>query len=116
MPFSPRSITSARWPVRSHAAAVYQVLARTAARGLTPRAASGLRLGRLGGYIEATLHPGVRAADESAIERIAQAGVGITPRQLANAEDIAPTYHYLARGGRRVPLGALDGRPRAIVP
>jgi Asp-tRNA(Asn)/Glu-tRNA(Gln) amidotransferase A subunit family amidase len=74
------------------AAAVYQVLARTAARRLTPRAARGLRLGRLGGYMEAKLHPEVRAAYESAIERIARAGVAISPRQLAHADAVAPTY------------------------
>jgi aspartyl-tRNA(Asn)/glutamyl-tRNA(Gln) amidotransferase subunit A len=74
------------------AAAVYQVLARTAARRLTPRAAGGLRLGRLGGYIEAKLHPDVRAAYESALEQIARAGVAFTPRQLAHADAVAPTY------------------------
>jgi len=74
------------------AAAVYQVLARTAARRLTPRAASGVRLGRLGGYIEAKLHPDVRAGYESALERITRAGVAIAPRQLAHADEIAPTY------------------------
>jgi aspartyl-tRNA(Asn)/glutamyl-tRNA(Gln) amidotransferase subunit A len=74
------------------AAAVYQVLARTAARRLAPRAATGLRLGRLGGYIEAKLHPDVRAGYESAIERITAAGVAIAPRLLAHADAVAPTY------------------------
>ena len=67
------------------AAAVYQVLARTAARRLTARAASGLRLGRLGGYIEAKLHPDVRAGYESALERITGAGVAIRPHAASRA-------------------------------
>ena len=74
------------------AAAVYQVLARTAARRLTPRSPTGLRLGRLGGYIEAKLHPDVRTSYESAIERIRSAGAVVMPRQLAHADAVASTY------------------------
>jgi aspartyl-tRNA(Asn)/glutamyl-tRNA(Gln) amidotransferase subunit A len=74
------------------AAAVYQVLARTPARRLTPRPPGGLRLGRLGGYIEAKLHSEVRAGYEAAIDRITRAGVTISARQLAHADAIAPTY------------------------
>jgi aspartyl-tRNA(Asn)/glutamyl-tRNA(Gln) amidotransferase subunit A len=73
------------------AAAVYQVLTRTAARRVTPRV-RGLRLGRLGGYMEAKLDPEVRAAYEAALDQFLQSGFAIHQRTLEHASDIAQTY------------------------
>jgi aspartyl-tRNA(Asn)/glutamyl-tRNA(Gln) amidotransferase subunit A len=99
------------------AAAVYQILARTAVRRLTPRAPSGLRLGRLGGYIEAKLHPDVRAAYESAMDRIARAGVAVASRQLAHADAIAPTYATISMAeGAAYHAATLDRAPQGYRP
>ena len=108
-----RSITSARSRVRSPMRR--RCIRCSRARqpgGLTPRAASGLRLGRLGGYIEAKLHPDVRAGYESALERIARGRRRDRATTTgARRRDRADLRQHLARGGRGLPLG--DARPGA---
>jgi Asp-tRNA(Asn)/Glu-tRNA(Gln) amidotransferase A subunit family amidase len=78
------------------AAAVYQVLARTAVRRVTPRPPKGLRLARLDGYLEAKLDAAVREAYESALGRLARAGVAISPRTLMRGDQCPATYFSIA--------------------
>jgi aspartyl-tRNA(Asn)/glutamyl-tRNA(Gln) amidotransferase subunit A len=99
------------------AAAVYQVLARTAGRRLTPRAPDGLRLGRLGGYIEAKLHGDVRLGYDSTIDLLARAGVAIAQRNLAQADAIPATYATISMAEAAAYHAAwLDGCPERYRP
>jgi aspartyl-tRNA(Asn)/glutamyl-tRNA(Gln) amidotransferase subunit A len=74
------------------AAAVYGVLARRAVRPPAIRPLRGLRLCRLGGYMEALLEPGVRRVYDATVERLRSGGALITTAELAHAEDIASIY------------------------
>src|SRR5262245_11565427 len=74
------------------AAAVYGVLARRAVRSPVIKPLRGLRLCRLGGYMEALLEPGVRSVYEATIERLKSGGAVVTTAQLAHADDIASIY------------------------
>jgi aspartyl-tRNA(Asn)/glutamyl-tRNA(Gln) amidotransferase subunit A len=74
------------------AAALYGVLARRAPRPPAVRPLKGLRLCRLGGYMEAVLEPRVRSAYEATLERLRSAGTTITTAELPHADDIASIY------------------------
>jgi aspartyl-tRNA(Asn)/glutamyl-tRNA(Gln) amidotransferase subunit A len=74
------------------AAAVYGVLARRAVRPPAIRPLRGLRLCKLGGYMEALLEPGVRRVYDATVERLRSGGALITTAELAHAEDIASIY------------------------
>jgi len=74
------------------AAAVYGVLARRAVRPPAIRPLKGMRLCRLGGYMEALLEPGVRTVYEHTLERLRAGGAVITTVELPHANDIASIY------------------------
>ena len=76
-------------------AAVFNVLTRTSMRPPTPVPASGLTLGRLGGYVEARLEAAVRAAYEQGIEHLRRAGATIVDRELPHADEIAAVYLHI---------------------
>lgn len=74
------------------AAVAYSVLARSAPRTLTLPPLHRVRLGRLGGWFEARLEPGVRDAFTQALEALRAAGVQIQDVQLPHADQIAAIY------------------------
>jgi aspartyl-tRNA(Asn)/glutamyl-tRNA(Gln) amidotransferase subunit A len=78
------------------AAALHAVLARVAPRALQPPPLPRLRLGRLTGYFEELLEPGVRAAYESALARLAGGGAAIVPVSVPHAADMAAIYLHIA--------------------
>jgi aspartyl-tRNA(Asn)/glutamyl-tRNA(Gln) amidotransferase subunit A len=74
------------------AAAIYHVLARSAPRPPVVRQARSLRLGRLGGYYEARLEPGVHERYVEALGKLAGAGIAISDVTLPHAADVAAIY------------------------
>lgn len=77
------------------AAAMHAVIARVTPRAPQPPPLPRLRLGRLTGYFEEVLEPGVRAAYEAALARVARAGAAITAVSLPHAADLAAIYLHI---------------------
>jgi aspartyl-tRNA(Asn)/glutamyl-tRNA(Gln) amidotransferase subunit A len=77
------------------AAALYGVLARVTMRALQPPPVARVGLGRLSGYFEELLQPEVRTTYESALERLARAGVAIRPVSVPHAADAAAIYLHI---------------------
>jgi aspartyl-tRNA(Asn)/glutamyl-tRNA(Gln) amidotransferase subunit A len=71
---------------------MYGVLARRAVRAPAIRPLKGMRLCRLGGYMEALLESGVRTVYEHTLERLRAGGAVITTAELPHADDIAGIY------------------------
>jgi aspartyl-tRNA(Asn)/glutamyl-tRNA(Gln) amidotransferase subunit A len=74
------------------AAHVWAVLADQPLPRLDAPAASALTFGVLGGYFTEYLEEEVRAAFESALDRIRAAGARVEPRSIAGTETIVDTY------------------------
>jgi aspartyl-tRNA(Asn)/glutamyl-tRNA(Gln) amidotransferase subunit A len=74
------------------AAAIYHVLARSAPRPPVVRKARSLRLGRLRGYYEARLEPGVDQAYTDALATLALGGIAVSDVTLQHASDVAAIY------------------------
>jgi len=74
------------------AAAIYHVLARSTPRPPVVRQARSLRLGRLRGYYEARLEPGVHDMYGEALGTLARGGIAITDVTLPHAADVAAIY------------------------
>ena len=77
------------------AAAILGVLSRVTLRALQPPPVARLRLGRLTGYFEELIEPAVRAAYESALDRLSGAGVRITSVSVPHAADAAAIYLHI---------------------
>jgi len=78
------------------AAAIYHVLARSAPRPPVVRKARSLRLGRLRGYYEARLEPGVDRAYSDALTKLALGGIAVSDVTLQHADDVAAIYLGIA--------------------
>jgi aspartyl-tRNA(Asn)/glutamyl-tRNA(Gln) amidotransferase subunit A len=85
------------------AAAVYGVLARRAVRPPAIRPLKGMRLCRLGGYMEALLEPGVRTVYEQTLERLRAGGAVITTAELPHATT-SPASTWSSRSPRARPI------------
>jgi aspartyl-tRNA(Asn)/glutamyl-tRNA(Gln) amidotransferase subunit A len=77
------------------ATAAYHVLTRGAFRPPTARAAARIRLGRLVGYFEEVLSPGVNGTYVAALRRLRDKGVTVVDVELPHAHDIAAVYLHI---------------------
>ena len=77
------------------AAALHAVLTRGTARALKPPPPEKLTLGRLSGYFEDLLEPGVGAAYEKSLGALAAAGARLTTVNLPHAADVAAIYLHI---------------------
>jgi aspartyl-tRNA(Asn)/glutamyl-tRNA(Gln) amidotransferase subunit A len=77
------------------AAALHAVMARVAPRELNPPPADRLRLGRLRGYFEELLEPGIARAYELALARFERAGVTLVDVQVPHAADLPAIYLHI---------------------
>ena len=92
----PLDATSSRVPVPDYVAALEQPVA-------------GLRVGVPSEYFGAGLDPEVRAAVESAIERLRAAGCVIKPVSLPHTRYAVPTYYLVATAEASANLARFDG-------
>jgi aspartyl-tRNA(Asn)/glutamyl-tRNA(Gln) amidotransferase subunit A len=77
------------------AAAIQGVLSRVTLRALQPPPVARLKLGRLIGYFEELIEPAVRVAYESALRRLAGAGIAIGSVSVPHAPDVAAIYLHI---------------------
>jgi aspartyl-tRNA(Asn)/glutamyl-tRNA(Gln) amidotransferase subunit A len=99
------------------AAAAYYVLSRRTARPPRPVAAGSLRLGRLSGYFEEVLAPGVRQAYARALDALAHAGATIEPVTIPHAHEIPAIYlHLMAPEAAAYHARTLESCPERYTP
>src|SRR5271156_266044 len=92
----PLDATSARFPVPDYVRALEQPV-------------KGLRVGVPAEYFGDGLDPEVRAAVESAIERLREAGCSIQPVSLPHTKYAVPTYYLIATAEASANLARFDG-------
>jgi aspartyl-tRNA(Asn)/glutamyl-tRNA(Gln) amidotransferase subunit A len=94
--YDPLDSTSAKWPVPDYVGALEQPV-------------GGLRVGVPAEYFGDGLDAEVRAAVESAIERLREAGCVIQPVSLPHTKHAVPTYYLLATAEASSNLARFDG-------